>query len=182
MKKWLQPYLVPSFLQTANFREKISMKSFFSKLIPKAKNWSVFKSSKTSLGRRLKDLSKWMCLLFPRLIQAAILKIFQGFLNKWIYTLQYHHFLAADCCSGLHQLQSFYHMFLTLWLGLLPTGWLVVFSLLFFSIQALTSSNDSRSPGFTCKHIRCTSYIWFQYICCGKHYRFDIAGKLPTSR
>ena len=48
-----------------------------------------------------------------------------------MYTLQYHHFLAADCCSGLHQMQSSYHRFLTLWLGVVRTGWFVVFSLFF---------------------------------------------------
>ena len=61
--------------------------------------------------------------------KTVILIIFQGLFNIRLLTLQYHHFLAADCFSGLHQLKSFYYRFLTLWLGLVPTAWLVVFSL-----------------------------------------------------
>ena len=51
-------------------------------------------------------------------------KYFSGIFKQ----MQYHHFLAADCCSGLQQLQSLYNSFLTLRLGLVPTGWLVIFS------------------------------------------------------
>ena len=91
----------------------------------------MFKSSKKSSRRRLKGLPKWAYLLFPHLIQAAMRKFFQGFLNKWMYTLQYLHFLTADCCSGLHQLQSFYHKFLMLWLGLFPNEMVSRFSSFF---------------------------------------------------
>ena len=90
--------------------------------------------------------------------------------------MQYHHFLAADCCSGLNQLQSLYHRFLTLQLDLVPMGWLVVFS----NANPYTS-NDGRSPAFTCERIRCALHIWFQYICRWKQYRSAIAGRLPAS-
>ena len=122
------------------------MKSFFCntflKNVKKSKVFSShLKSYKGDLvnivhhkfKKRLKELPKWTYLLFPSLIQAAIQNIFQRFLSKWMYTLQYHHFLAVDCSSGLHQLQSFYHIFLKPWLGLVPTGQFVAFFLFFLN-------------------------------------------------
>ena len=67
-----------------------------------------------------------------------------------MYTLQYHHFLAADCCTGLDQLQSFYHRFLTLWLDLVPTGWLVGLTKQNKDMPSCQKSTFCKSSCFAC--------------------------------
>ena len=84
-------------------------------------------------------------------------------LNKWMYTLQYHHFLAADCCWVLYQLKSFYQVSNAM-VWLIPDWVVSCFFSLFFPIQGLTSFSDSRSPGFTCDHIQCASLFGSNYL------------------
>ena len=123
------------------------MKSFFCNAIPKTLKIKVFSSHlKSHQGEGWESCQNER--IFPRLKQASILRIFQGFLNKWMYTLKCHRFLTADCCSRLHQLQSFYHGLKTLWPGLVTRGWLVAFFSC-FPMQVFTSSSESWSLGFT---------------------------------